>query len=516
MERGSIMKRILLSTIVVTSLSLAGGEFQSFEQTDFNNAQSAGVESELDVLKARIAKLEGATSKGEAKSGDDKIAKLEKKLNKLNKKLNKVKAHDAHDNIKFSVDFRNTLDNIEYTYNDYSYKGKDWSGTTAKNSSLLTSRLFLNMKSAPTKNLAFQGQIAAYSNWGSHLFENHDASFKSWAGSSKSADTIFRVRKAYFVWSDKLLDGDLPYSFSIGRRPAADGFLANHRENNKKPASPLAHITNMEVDAAMIRLATDEYLLPGSFVKFVYGRAHAGGMESVYNVTGYKPYAQEDGDVNENVDFFVTVGSLYNDGQYNLMGQHAVIFDTKGARTEVPTGAPLPDGLGANKSLDAGTAHLSALSLQVDGIGDEINDFLDDTIVFASVARSLYVPDDGRQLMGSDGDTRGYSYWVGATIPDMITDAGRFGIEYNYGTQFWTPMTWAEDTAIGSKIAVRGNAIEAYWNFNLFGAKNLPSQIRYSHIQHDYTPNIRCTGWVKPVAVDIEADDIRLAVSYKF
>jgi len=477
------MKKILLSAVVVMSLGVADG----------------AVDTKKD-------------------SGDElakKVDKLSKKVKSLNKKLNKVKAHDAYDNVKFSLDFRNTLDNIEYTYNDYTYKGEDLSGGSAKNDALLTSRLMLNMKSAPTKNLSFQGQIVAYSNWGAHL-QYEDPSLKSWSGSSKSTDTIFRVRRAYFIYTNKLLDGKLPYSFSIGRRAASDGFLANHRDNLKDAGSPLAHITNMEVDAGMVKLDTDKYLTTGSFVKFIYGRAHAGGIESMYDSHGYKPYAQEDGDKNENVDFFVTLGSLYNDGQYNLMAQHAVILDTKGARTGTKVGADLPDDAGKNKSLDAGTAQLTALSLQVDGVGDEINDFLDDTILFASIAQTVYQPDSGKQLLGSDSDETGKSIWFGATIPDMITDGGRLGIEYNKGSKYWTPMTWAEDSAVGSKLAVRGEAIEAYWNFNLFGEKNLPSQIRYTHIQHDYTPNIRCTGWVKPQSVDIEADDIRLSVSYKY
>lgn len=241
----------------------------------------------------------------------------------------------------------------------------------------------------------------------------------------------------------------------------------------------------MEVDAAMVKLNTEKFLLPGSFIKFVYGRAHAGGMESVYDSGGAGPYAQADGDKNENVDFFVTLGSLYNNGQYNLMGQHAVIFNTKGAVAGIPV------NINGNKSLDAGTAHLSALSLQVDGVGDEISDFLDDTVLFASVAQTIYQPDSGKQLLGSTEDETGKSIWVGATIPDMITDNGRFGVEFNKGSKYWTPMTWAEDSAIGSKIAVRGEAYEAYWNFDLFGQKNLPSQIRYTHAQHDYTPNIR-------------------------
>ena len=85
----------------------------------------------------------------------------------------------------------------------------------------------------------------------------------------------------------------------------------------------------MEVDAAMIRLGLDNYLANGSFVKFVYGRAHTGGIETVYDNGGFKPYAQDEGDIEENVDFFVVLGSLYNDGQYNLMFQHASIFNTK-------------------------------------------------------------------------------------------------------------------------------------------------------------------------------------------
>ncbi len=441
------------------------------------------------------------------KSDDERLNKLEKKIKSLNKKLNKVRAHDAYDNIKFSVDFRNTYDNLEYKNND--------TGEKATNDGLFTSRVLLNMKSAPTTKLSFQGQLAAYSIWGAHLY-TEDPSLKSWAGSSKASDTLFRVRKAYFIYSDDMFGGDLPYSFSIGRRSATDGFLGNHRENLKDSGSPLAHITNMEVDAGMIKLNTEKYLTTGSFIKFVLGRAHSGGIESVYDVGGYSPYAQEEGDVNENVDFFVTLGSLYNNGQYNLMFENALIMDTKGAVAGLPIGADLPDGTGRNISLDAGKANLTALSLQVDGVGDEINDFLDDTTLFVSIAQSKYMPDSGKELLGSTSDETGSSFWLGATFPDMLTDSGRFGVEYNHGSKYWTPMTWAEDSATGSKVAVRGDAYEAYWNFNLFGEKNLPSQIRYTHLQHDYTPNIRCSGWVAPEAVDITADDIRLSVSYKY
>lgn len=443
------------------------------------------------------------------------LIKAEKKIKKLDKKLNIVKAHDAFDNVKFSLDFRNSIDKINYKYNKYSFKGNDWSGTEASNDSLFTSRLYLNMKSKPIDKLTFSGQMAMYGTWGgSHL--SHDVTLKDWSESSKATDALFRIRQAYFVWSDTLGNEGIPYAFSVGRRQSADGFLANHRENYNKPGSPLAHITNMEVNGAMLKLDLEKYVLPGTFIKFVYGRAHTGGIDTLNDLVGYKPYAQEDGDIDENVDFFVVLGSLYNDGQYNLMYENAMIIDTKGARTGTPTATDLPDGSGKNKSLDAGTANLTALSLQIDGIGDEINDFLDNTTAFVSIAMTNYDPDSGHQLLGSTDNERGTGYWIGATIPDMITEDGKFGFEFNHGSQYWTPITWAEDTAIGSKVAVRGDAIEAYWNFNLFGVKHLASQIRYTHIQHDYTPSTRCAGWVKPVEVDIEADDIRFFIRYSY
>jgi hypothetical protein len=521
------MRKILLSTSAILSLASAGGEFVEVATTTTSYENGDVIMSNIDELKERVSALESQGSRvvevtkapAQNNSGqnntDDKTAKkisdLEKKIKQLNKKINKVRAHDAFDNIKFSTDFRNSVDNINYEYNSYRYKGQDLSGTEASNDALFTSRLYLNMKSSPNDKISFQGQLAAYYIWGAHPFADADPSFKSWSASSKASDTLFRVRKAYFIYSDD----ELPYSFSIGRRPATDGFLINHRENEKDAGSPLAHITNMEVDAGMVKINTDKFM-EGSYLKLIYGRAHAGGMESLYDAKGYRPYAQDDGDVNENVDFFVALASLYNDGQYKLMAEHAIVFNTKGARVGTPIGAELPDGSGLNKSLDAGTAQLSAISLQVDGVGDEISDFLDETVLFASIAQSLYQPDSGKELLGSTDDETGTSYWVGMTIPDMVTNDGRFGLEFNHGSKYWTPMTWAEDSPTGSKIAVRGDAYEAYWNFYLMGEKSLPAQIRYTHIQHDYTPNIRCSGWVAPQSVDIESDDIRFSVSYKY
>jgi len=369
------------------------------------------------------------------------------------------------------------------------------------------------MASSPISGLTFKGKLAIYSTWGSHLYVD-DPALKDWAASSKPADTVMRVKEAYFVYSNTL--GTQPVSVSVGRRPSTNGFLANYRENEKVPGSPSAHTTNMEVNAAMLRLDWSRFV-PGAYTKFVYGRAHSGEMQNVYGDTSSvrTPYALSGGDVNasledESVDFFVIPGMAYNNGQYEVMYQWAHIFNTKG---KALNGTGSADDV--NKAA-SGSADFLSLAFKVNGVGDEISDFLDDTTLFISAAMTQYNPKDGYALLGSTEMKQGTSFWLGAVVPDGITDSGKFGVEYNQGSKYWTPMTWAEDTALGSKIAVRGSAYEAYWNFNLFGVKYLPSQIRYTYIQHDYTPNINCAGWVTPVEVDITASDLRFAVSYKY
>ncbi|UFH60219.1 DUF3373 family protein [Sulfurovum mangrovi] len=427
-----------------------------------------------------------------------RIAKLEKKVKKNNKTIVEVKKHDAFDNIKFGVDFRNAVDSLSYKDNE--------TGEKVDNNSLLTSRLYLTMAAAPTEGLIFKGKLAIYSTWGAHLYDE-SAGLKDWSASSKATDTLMRVKEAYFVYSTEV--GEQPVSFSIGRRPSTNGFLANYRENEPDAGSPLAHITNMEVNGAMVKLDWGRYI-EGAYTKFVYGRAHTGEVEGVYGKTtdGRFPYADIDSDAeDENVDFLVVVGDAYYNGQYKLMYQWAHIFNTKGINLDTDV-----------TKVDAGSADLLSLGLQVSGIGDGISDFLDDTMVFVSGAYSYYDAKDGYQLLGSEdgGSQDGYSIWAGVVIPDMITESGKFGFEYNHGSKYWTPMTWAEDTAIGSKIAVRGDAYEAYWNFNLFGIEYLPSQVRYTYAQHDYTPNINCAGWVDSDPVDITAQDLRFSVSYRY
>lgn len=427
------------------------------------------------------------------------IESIKKKQDLSSRSILDIKKKTNGDNLKFSLEFRNGVDILHYEDKKNNKK--------SKNDGLFTSRLFLDMVSSPMKGLMFKGRLAIYSSWGAKLYVDDDP-LKDWAGSSRPSDTVMRIREGYFVYSTGI--GSQPIKFSIGRRPATNGFLANMRENEQNPGSPLSHITNMEVNGAMVMLDLNRYM-SGAYVKLVYGRAHTGDMTNVYGTNNpatlpWGPYATTGEDEDSSVDFFVMPGVAYNDGQHQVMYQWAHIFNTKGLNTATSV-----------KKVAAGSADLFALSYKINGL-DEDSDFLFDTSLFASLAYSHYDANDGYILNGSkDGGTsRGHSFWAGANIPDMITESGKLGFEYNYGSKYWTPMTWAEDTAIGSKVAVRGSAYEAYWNFDLFGVQYLPSQIRYTYVQHDYTPNINCSGWTPVEEADIVAQDLRFFITYKY
>ena len=141
-----------------------------------------------------------------------------------------------------------------------------------------------------------------------------------------------------------------------------------------------------------------------------------------------------------------------------------------------------------NSSVDTmqtyGDVDGAAISLQVSGVGDEINDFLDETTLFASYAYSNTRPNENGAMLGSTSNESGNSIYLGTQMPNMT--GGKFGLEYNHGSKYWRPFTYAEDTMAGSKLAVRGDAYEAYWTQPIIG-KMFTMQVRYTYMDYEYT-----------------------------
>jgi len=455
------MKKILLSCAVVSLVSI--------------NVFA----DDITDLKAQIEAL------------NKKVETLEKKQKRTNKSLAKVRAHDANDNIKWSIDFRTA-------YQALNYKMKNNGSVT--DPSLFTNRLWLGMASSPMPDLVFKGQLAVYSTWGGNNLPTNDP-FQNvnWRASSKPDDIVVKLRQAYFTYTFNK-SSNHSITISAGRRAAADGFLANHREGNEKPGSPLAHITNMEVDAGMIKIG-NAFGLEGSYVKFVAGRSYDNINQASFNGTPYTTINAIDSDVN----FFVMPMSIYNDGQFDLMAQYTYIFDFMGVNNI--TGIP---------QTGAGDKHMGAVSLEINGLNED-SDFLDDSTFFISGAFTTSVPKSGYSMLGSTETQTGYSFWTGFIMPDLITDDGHIGFEYNYGSKYWAPMTWAEDTLSGSKIATRGSAYEVYWNLPIVN-KYFSTQVRYTYMDYKYKSNIE-EFWAAPDLQNgdpTSAQDLRIYLRYTY
>jgi hypothetical protein len=215
-------------------------------------------------------------------------------------------------------------------------------------------------------------------------------------------------------------------------------------------------------------------------------------------------YTRSDSDV-DNTDLAGFIFVPYDDGQYSVETTYYRGFHVPGLYAPLVDGAALP----LNPYTDylfgtVGDMEGAAASFMVNGVGDGISDFLDDTVLFASLAWSRTNPDsevtntyanlggfgipDGTYpvgMLGSADKESGTSVYVGAQFPAMFTDDGRIGIEYNHGSKYWRPFTYGEDTMAGSKLATRGDAYEVYYTQPLM--EGLSMQLRATQMNYDYT-----------------------------
>ena len=410
------------------------------------------------------------------------VKKLQKNEKKTKKKLSRVNAQSAKDNIKFSVDFRTAYDNLQY---------KMVSGEKYKNDALYSNRLWLNMGYKPSDTMLFKGQISFNKAFGASYgqratgmgFDTFD-----WVINENLTDDGLKLREAYWLWTPTT--GDIGWTASVGRRPATNGYLINLRDDDNAK-SPLGHIINMEFDGASASIQLDNYV-SGMYVKLCLGRGltNAASWASQATMAVGSPiggsiqpnYTSVDSSL-DNTDLLGIIFRPYDDGQYAIMTKWYRGFNVPGlAMNPNFDGNPANGPMAMMKSF--GEMDGAAISVKVEGIGDEINDFLDETIIFASYGMSQTRPEDGVAMLGSADKETGTSYWIGTQMPNLT--GGKFGLEYNYGSKYWRPFTYGEDTMAGSKMAVRGSAYEAYWTQPII-SKAFSMQLRYTYLDYDYT-----------------------------
>lgn len=488
----------LLHLSLIASCCLVTAGF-SDEIVDVNNSE---VTKKIAVkakkikkitLEERVRILEEKLAASEAKveelSGDSV------KIDKMNKTLSEVKKHDSGDNIKWGVDLRTAMDSLNY---------KMVNGDKYSKNALLSTRLILNMKFAADDNNIFKGVLAYNKAFGADFnFDNGSGMDRSdWVTNEALTNNNLKVKEAYWLYmGDSMGEANIPWTMSIGRRPATDGMLANLREGNNEYKSPLAHMINVEFDGASTSANVENVVgIPGAAVKLCVGKGSTDAAPMFSGATNYT----DNNPTLDDIRMLTFIITPYDNGQVTSKIQLYRAWNVPGLKNiESPT-----DGFKNVGNIDGYT-----WSTLVNGIGED--GILSETKLFASLAMSKTNPDGGEQMLGSSDSKTGTSCWVGAQVPVL---GGKFGAEYNHGSKYWRPFTYGEDTMAGSKLAVRGDAYEAYYIYPL--TKALTAEARYTYMDYKYNGSNSFFGNegnpMSTVAMIDKASDLRFSVQYSY
>jgi len=397
-----------------------------------------------------------------------------------------------------------------------------------------TTRLRLNLKAKVWDNVSFAGRLSMYKNWGDstgvQVFDSWRSFTMDGTSSGNTSGDWLRVERAYFDW--KNINGSEFY-LSIGRRPSTYGPPSHYRENELRGGTPSGHLVNFNFDGATLGYNLGEITgIEGQVVRFCYGQ----GFESQWgngemfgdivtkdtHLGGFNIDAINDG---TNFLQFTLFGAKdVNDGFKGTMAfptqlagifaptmyQDLQKFDNFNFVTRVQPSGVIGDmylggiGFAREEANDIKWfASLGWTRAEPNGNAGMFGGMLSDAVFEAELNSTgteiIMVP-----KTSDDTDTKdGYGIYVGIQIPAPY---GKFGLEYNYGSEYWTPFTQAQDDPIGSKLATRGHVGEAYYIFDI----NPKMFIKLAGLYYDY----EYTGSGTPVGAPQKIDDVLAGSAY--
>ncbi|TKI68419.1 DUF3373 family protein [Sulfurimonas crateris] len=506
MEREMNQLKQEIATLKAQKESIQDEEAEDESESEAVASDDAG--EDADVV--------ASADEGESDEDDEYIPTTEDRLFDIEESIAELNRNTSGSHLKFNVDYRFAIENMSYEMAN---------GRKAENDAFMTNRLWIDMGYKATNNLSFIGQLAYNKAFGerSGASDPASASFEGfdWIANENAYDDKIRVRSAYFLWQDQEFFGlDIPWTFSIGRRPSTNGALINLRDDDHA-SSPIGHAINVEFDGLSSQFTLNKEW--GTSVKLCLGRGMSNAAPK-FTSTPYTDVDKIDGG-NSNIDLAGLIFTPYEDRQYKISSMYYY------ASNLIDAVNPMDYTQGFDT---VGGMHSGVVYASVKGIGDGWSDFLDYTTVFASFAVSQTDPKEGQSMLGSTESEVGTSFWIGTQFPSLISDYGKWGVEYNHGSKYWRSITYGEDTNIGSKVAARGDAYEVYFTEYLV-EDILSLQLRYTYIDYKYSGSNGffggsadgSTGTGTPFKISDNmgemgrmvvdnAQDIRLYIRYKY
>ncbi|WP_249556325.1 DUF3373 domain-containing protein [Shewanella sp. 10B] len=397
-----------------------------------------------------------------------------------------------------------------------------------------TTRLRLNLKAKVWDNVSFAGRLSMYKNWGDstgvQVFDSWRSFTMDGTSSGNTSGDWLRVERAYFDW--KKINGSEFY-LSIGRRPSTYGPPSHYRENELRGGTPSGHLVNFNFDGATLGYNLGEITgIEGQVVRFCYGQGfesqwgngemfgdivtkdtHLGGfnIDAINDGTNFLQFTLFGAkDINDGfkgtMAFPTQLAGIFAPTMYQDMQK----FDNFNFVTRVQPSGVIGDmylggiGFAREEANDIKWfASLGWTRAEPNGNAGMFGGMLSDAIFEAELNSTgteiIMVP-----KTSDDTDTKdGYGIYVGIQIPAPY---GKFGLEYNYGSKYWTPFTQAQDDPIGSKLATRGHVGEAYYIFDI----NPKMFIKLAGLYYDY----EYTGSGTPVGAPQKIDEVLAGSAY--
>lgn len=401
------------------------------------------------------------------------------------------------------------------------------------NDILYTTRLRLGMKAKVYDNVNFSGRLNMYKNWGDStgvkVFDSWNSFTMDGTNNGNTTGDIVHVERAYFDWNHI---ADTGLYLSIGRRPSTYGPPTNFRENELRGGTPSGHLVNFNFDGITIGYKLGEITgIEGQVVRFCYGQ----GFESQYgngemfdeivtddvHLGGFNIDALSDGvnflqftifqalDVTDGFKGTIAFPGQIAEQMAPVMWQDLQNFQNFNFVTRVQPSTNIGDitlgGVGFSREEDNGFTWFSSFGwtqTNPNGKGGLFGGLLSDPVYRAAVVTD---PNGGTMIVpapttdtSDDKNRNGYSLYAGVQIPAPM---GKLGLEYNYGSKYWIPFTQSQDDVMGSKLATRGQAGEAYYILEV----NPKMFIKFGGIYYDY----KYTGSGSPVGAPVKISDIQ-------
>jgi hypothetical protein len=402
------------------------------------------------------------------------------------------------------------------------------------NDILYDSRLRLNMKAKVWDNVKFAGRLSMYKGWGdstnSQVFDSWNAFTMDATNGGNTNGDVLRVDRAYMDWSNI---ADSGFYLSIGRRPSTYGPPTEIRENELRGGTPTGNVMNLNFDGITIGRSLEEWTgIEGMIARFCYGQGFESewGNGELFNDIRTKDthFAGFNFDLlNDGKNFLQTTiftAQDLNDGFKGTIAfptQYAELFaptlfkdmqkfPTFNFETRYQPSTTIGDinlgGIVYTRKEDNGITWFGSAGwtqLRPNGKAGMFGGMGSDAVFEAELSA------DGTEIImlpktaTDDDNQNGYGFYAGIQVPAPY---GKAGLEYNYGSKYWTPFTQSQDDSLGSKLATRGQVGEAYYIFDI----NPKMFIKIGGLYYDF----KYTNSGSPVGKPQKVDDVKDGKAY--